>query len=127
MLSRLLVETSILLTASRSNPATILRDAASTYKVNTDAIVLKVKQEFAAKEKAKKTSQPTAKTAKKAACFHDADIAPGGTTLAETLKNLHEVAHYLASKMETRTTKLLWGTANLFSHPYFMAGVSTKP
>ena len=54
-LSRLLVETSILLAASRSNPATILRDAASMYKVDTDAITLKVKQEFAAKEKAKKT------------------------------------------------------------------------
>jgi hypothetical protein len=48
------VETSILLAASRSNPATILRDAASMYKVDTDAITLKVKQEFAAKEKAKK-------------------------------------------------------------------------
>jgi ParB family transcriptional regulator, chromosome partitioning protein len=66
-LSRLLVETSILLAASRSNPATILRDAASMYKVDTDAITVKVKQEFAAKEKAKKTPQSTAKTAKKAA------------------------------------------------------------
>jgi ParB family transcriptional regulator, chromosome partitioning protein len=66
-LSRLLVETSILLAASRSNPATILRDAASMYKVDTDAITLKVKQEFAAKEKAKKTPPSTAKAAKKAA------------------------------------------------------------
>ena len=66
-LSRLLVETSILLAASRSNPAAILRDAASMYKVDTDAITLKVKQEFAAKEKAKKAPQSTAKTVKKAA------------------------------------------------------------
>ena len=66
-LSRLLVETSILLAASRSNPATILQDAASMYKVDTDAITLKVKQEFAAKEKAKKAPQPTAKAGKKAA------------------------------------------------------------
>jgi len=66
-LSHLLVETSILLAASRSNPATILRDAASMYKVDTDAITFKVKQEFAAKEKAKKTPQLTAKVAKKAA------------------------------------------------------------
>ena len=66
-LSRLLVETSILLAVSRSNPATILRDAASIYKVDTDAITLKVKQEFAAKEKAKKTPPSTAKVAKKAA------------------------------------------------------------
>ena len=66
-LSRLLVETSILLAASRSNPATVLRDAASAYKVDTEAITLKVKQEFATNEKAKKAAQPTAKTAKKAA------------------------------------------------------------
>lgn len=66
-LSRMLVETSILLAASRSNPATILRDAASMYKVDTDAITLKVKQEFAAKEKAKKSLPSTTKAAKKAA------------------------------------------------------------
>jgi ParB family chromosome partitioning protein len=66
-LSRLLVETSILLVASRSNPATVLRDAASAYKMGTDAIALKVKQEFAAKEKSKKSAQSTSKTAKKAA------------------------------------------------------------
>ncbi len=66
-LSRLMVETTILLAASRTNPATILRDAATTYKVNTDVIALKVKQEFAAKEKAKKTARPGAKAAKKAA------------------------------------------------------------
>lgn len=66
-LSRLMVEITILLAASRTNPATVLRDAASAYKVNTDAIALKVKQEFAAKEKAKKSPQATAKAAKKAA------------------------------------------------------------
>jgi ParB family chromosome partitioning protein len=66
-LSRLLVETTILLTASKTNPANVLRDAATTYKVNTDAIALKVKQEFTAKEKAKKSQQSTSKPAKKAA------------------------------------------------------------
>lgn len=52
-LSRLLVETILLLAAARTNPAVVLREAASTYKVDTDAIALKVKQEFAAKEKAR--------------------------------------------------------------------------
>jgi hypothetical protein len=66
-LSRLLVESSILLAATRGNPATVLKDAASAYKVDTDAIAAKVRQEFAAKEKAKKVPQPAAKTAKKAA------------------------------------------------------------
>ncbi len=65
-LSRLLVESSILLAATRGNPAAILKDAATAYKVDTDAIAAKVKQEFAAKEKAKKTPHRS-QTAKKAA------------------------------------------------------------
>src|SRR5262249_51379861 len=66
-LSRLLVEASILLAASRGNPTTVLKEAATTYKVDTDAITTKVKQECAAIEKAKKTAQPAAKTVKKTA------------------------------------------------------------
>jgi len=66
-LSRLTVEASILLASSRGNPTVILKEAATAYKVDTEAIALKVKQEFAAKEKAKKTAQPTAKAAKKVA------------------------------------------------------------
>lgn len=60
-------------------------------------------------------------------CWHDADIAPGGDTLAETIKNFHTMIDYLEEKMSTYPTKLLWGTANLFSHPRFMAGASTNP
>jgi ParB family chromosome partitioning protein len=61
--SRLMVEASILLAASRSNPATVLRDAPSTDKVDTEAIAAKVKQEFAAKDR-KKTALSVAKTSK---------------------------------------------------------------
>lgn len=60
-------------------------------------------------------------------CFHDRDIAPEGDSLKESLKNFHDIADYLAKKMESQPTKLLWGTANLFSHPRFMAGASTNP
>jgi ParB family chromosome partitioning protein len=66
-LSRVLVESSILIAVSRGNPAAVLKEAASAYKVDTDAIAAKVKQEFAAREKAKKTAQPVTKAAKKAA------------------------------------------------------------
>ena len=52
-LGRLLVEATVLLKAARGNAAQVLRDAAATYKLDTDAITIKVKQEFAAKEKAK--------------------------------------------------------------------------
>ena len=60
-----LVEATILLAAARTNPAVVLRDAAATYKVDTDAIALKVKQEFAAKETAKKLGKPTSPAAAK--------------------------------------------------------------
>ena len=53
--------------STRHNPAQVLNEAATVYKVDTDAIALKVKQEFEAKEKAKKAAQPSAKVAKKAA------------------------------------------------------------
>jgi hypothetical protein len=64
-LSRLLIEVSVLLASGRSNGSSALRDAATAYKVDTDAIALKVKQEFAAKEKAKKEGNPATSDAVK--------------------------------------------------------------
>ncbi len=60
-------------------------------------------------------------------CFHDRDIAPEGDGLKATIANLHTLADYLQRKMETSSTQLLWGTANLFSHPRFMSGAATNP
>ena len=60
-LGRLLVELTILHSTTRQNAAQVLRDAATTYKVDVDAIVQQVKQEFAAKEKAKLAKKPIAK------------------------------------------------------------------
>jgi ParB family chromosome partitioning protein len=54
-LGRTLVESAVLLAASRGNASHVLREAAMIYKVNTDAIAAEVKQEFAAKDKAKAT------------------------------------------------------------------------
>ncbi len=65
-LSRMLVETTILIAASRQNGTTVLRDAASLYKVDAEAIASKVKQEFAAKARAKKEAKPVPKTKKAA-------------------------------------------------------------
>lgn len=59
--------------------------------------------------------------------FHDRDIAPEGESLRESLKNVHEIADYLQTKMSASKTRLLWGTANLFSHPRFMSGAATNP
>jgi ParB family chromosome partitioning protein len=65
-LSRMLVEATILLAASRHNGTNVLRDAAILYKVDTEAITVKVKQEFAAKAKAKKEAKPVPKVKKAA-------------------------------------------------------------
>lgn len=59
--------------------------------------------------------------------FHDRDIAPDSDTLKDSLAYTHEMAGYLKQKMASSKTKLLWGTANLFSHPRFMSGAATNP
>ena len=60
-------------------------------------------------------------------CFHDADVRPEGATFAESTNNLAQMIDYFAEKMESSGIKLLWGTANLFSHKRFMAGAATNP
>ncbi|MCH2078059.1 MAG: xylose isomerase [Rhodobacteraceae bacterium] len=60
-------------------------------------------------------------------CFHDADVRPEGATFAESEDRLKEITDIFAAKMEETGVKLLWGTANLFSHRRFMAGAATNP
>ncbi|WP_424992586.1 xylose isomerase [Oceaniradius stylonematis] len=60
-------------------------------------------------------------------CFHDADIRPEGDGFAGNTANLEEMVDYIGAKMEAVGTKLLWGTANLFSHRRYMAGAATNP
>src|SRR5438874_7022297 len=59
-------------------------------------------------------------------CFHDRDVAPEGKTLAETNKNLDEVVKVLKQEQQRTGVKLLWGTANLFSHPRYLHGAGTS-
>ena len=60
-------------------------------------------------------------------CFHDADVRPEGENFAESKSRLEEVVDYFGEKMESSKTKLLWGTANLFTHRRFMSGAATNP
>lgn len=60
-------------------------------------------------------------------CFHDADIRPEGDSFAESLSRFEEITDYFAAKMDTTGTKLLWGTANMFSHRRWMSGAATNP
>lgn len=57
--------------------------------------------------------------------FHDRDVAPEGSSLSETNENLTQVAAALKGEQERTGIKLLWGTANLFSHPRYVHGGST--
>jgi xylose isomerase len=59
--------------------------------------------------------------------FHDADVRPEGATFAESRKNLEAIVDIFAEKQRKTGVKLLWGTANLFSHRRFMSGASTNP
>lgn len=58
--------------------------------------------------------------------FHDRDVAPEGGSLSEANKNLDKVAEVLAEEQARTGIKLLWGTANLFSHPRFLHGAATS-
>ena len=58
-------------------------------------------------------------------CFHDRDVAPEGSTLAESNANLDRIAAKLKAEQERTGIELLWGTANLFSNPRFMHGAAT--
>ena len=60
-------------------------------------------------------------------CFHDVDVAPEGDSLKESVRNLRTITDIFAKKMQSQRTKLLWGTANMFSNRRFMAGASTNP
>jgi xylose isomerase len=59
--------------------------------------------------------------------FHDRDVAPEGSTLAESNRNVRAIAEIFQRKMETSRVRLLWGTANLFSNRRYMAGAATNP
>ncbi|MGV2122845.1 xylose isomerase [Agrobacterium vitis] len=60
-------------------------------------------------------------------CFHDADARPEGASFAENTRNLNEIVDYFAQKQTDTGVKLLWGTANMFSHRRYMSGAATNP
>ncbi len=60
-------------------------------------------------------------------CFHDRDVAPEGAGFAEFRDNLDALADEAAGHQERTGVRLLWGTANLFTHPRYQAGAATNP
>ena len=60
-------------------------------------------------------------------CFHDVDLVAEADTIEAYEKNLKDVVAYLKQKQAETGIKLLWGTANVFSHKRYMNGASTNP
>jgi len=60
-------------------------------------------------------------------CFHDIDIMTAAETPKDYVKNLRYIIDKAGTKMEETGIRLLWGTANMFSHPRYMAGAATNP
>lgn len=59
--------------------------------------------------------------------FHDTDVSPEGASLADYRGNLSAMVDVLAQKQQETGIQLLWGTANLFSHPRYAAGAASNP
>ena len=60
-------------------------------------------------------------------CFHDVDVVDYTNDVADNDKRLQTLTAYLQEKQQASGVKLLWGTANLFSHRRYMNGASTNP
>ncbi|MFO7658308.1 MAG: xylose isomerase [Bacteroidales bacterium] len=60
-------------------------------------------------------------------CFHDFDLVEEGDSISESEKRLQAMVEYAKEKQKISGVKLLWGTANLFSHKRYMNGAATNP
>jgi xylose isomerase len=60
-------------------------------------------------------------------CFHDVDVVEYGNNIAENERRLQALVDYAKQKQAASGVKLLWGTANLFSHRRYMNGAATNP
>jgi xylose isomerase len=60
-------------------------------------------------------------------CFHDRDVAPEGASFAEFRDNLDALTDDALGYQERTGVRLLWGTANLFTHPRYQGGAATNP
>lgn len=59
-------------------------------------------------------------------CFHDVDIAPEGSNLRETNRNLDIIVSMIKDYMKDSKVKLLWNTVNNFTHPRFVHGAASS-
>ncbi|MGD0339564.1 MAG: xylose isomerase [Bacteroidota bacterium] len=60
-------------------------------------------------------------------CFHDFDLVDEASSIQESEQRLSTMVEYAKEKQKASGVQLLWGTANLFSHPRYMNGAGTNP
>ncbi len=60
-------------------------------------------------------------------CFHDVDVVDYTNDVKENDRRLQALVDYAKEKQKASGVKLLWGTANLFSHRRYMNGAATNP
>lgn len=81
----------------------------------------------AAEEKADAAFEFISKLGAPYYCFHDVDAAPDADSVNEYESNVAAVGDMLLQRQKATGIKLLWNTANLFSHPRYMNGAATNP
>ena len=60
-------------------------------------------------------------------CFHDVDASPDSEDAVTYEKTFHKIADELLARQKASGVKLLWNTANVFTHPIYMNGAATNP
>lgn len=60
-------------------------------------------------------------------CFHDVDVMADAESIGDFRASFAEAVDHLEELQGKHGRKLLWGTANLFGHPRYMAGAATNP
>ncbi len=60
-------------------------------------------------------------------CFHDVDASPDYEDATEYEKTYLKIADELLARQKASGVKLLWNTANVFTHPRYMNGAATNP
>lgn len=105
-----------------SNGADLFGSGTRTYPWDENADSMK-----AAQEKQDAAFELISKLGVPYYCFHDRDMAPEGNSPVDSEKKLMSLVELAKQKQEQTGIKLLWGTANLFSHPRYMNGAATNP
>lgn len=60
-------------------------------------------------------------------CFHDVDVMAPAESIGEFRASFARAVDHLEELQAQHGRKLLWGTANLFGHPRYLAGAATSP